>query len=146
MLKLIGTFFILLLFGNNFAGKNCSCKKLPDDAKTKTGWMQIQVAEEKPVKTIQGKVVDGNEDVLVGSFVEVFKIEETDSDTEDDSPQKRLAGCEIGEEGKFCFTKLPAGKYEVRVSQTGFDTLTILVEVSPRGVSKKIEAVMKPSD
>ena len=108
--------------------------------------MQIQVAEEKPVKTIQGKVVDGNEDVLIGSFVEVFKNEEPDNDTEDDSAQKRLAGCEIGEDGKFCFTKLPAGKYAVRVSQTGFDTLTILVEVSPRGISKKIEAVMKPSD
>ncbi len=146
MLRLFGTFFILLLFGSSFADTNCSCKKLPDEAKTKTGWMQLEIKEEKPVKTIRGNVIDLTENVLVGSYVEVFRNEEWNEDSDDELLEKRVAGCEIGKDGKFCFTGLPAGKYAVRVSQDDFDTLTIFVEVSSKGVSKKLKAMMKPSN
>jgi hypothetical protein len=37
-----------------------------------------------------------------------------------------------GEDGEFCFSGLPAGKYELRGSKSGFDTYRMLADVNPQ--------------
>ena len=147
MLKISLTFFFLLLLANYLPNNSCACQPLPDNAKTKTGWMSHKVTEEKPVKSIQGKVVDANGKSLIGSYVEIFKADNVVPDeTNDVSQQKRIAGCEIEENGKFSFPRLSSGKYELRVSQQYFDTVSMYVDVSPKGIDKKMEVMMKVSD
>lgn len=99
------------------SSSECSCAKLKADEVTKRGWMSV-VLPSKSVKIIQGKVVDPNETPRVDAFVEVF------------DKRGRVAGCKVGADGKFCFSDISSGKYELRVSQTYFDTVSMTVRVN----------------
>ena len=55
--------------------------------------------------------------------------------------QRRIAACVTGKDGAFCFSKLHAGKYELRVSKGAeWSPTHVLVTVDPgRGTSKPIK-------
>jgi hypothetical protein len=52
--------------------------------------------------------------------------------------QKRIAGCRTGKDGKFSFENLPAGKYELRLSNNpGFNVTQVYVIVKPNSGRKR---------
>lgn len=52
--------------------------------------------------------------------------------------QRRVAACKTGKDGRFCFSDIPAGSYEVRVSKgSGWNVAKVYVVVEPKGRGSK---------
>lgn len=91
---------------------------------------------------------DINGKPLGGVLVEVFDKPDwirrglPASDTE----QKRVAACRTGRNGKFCFKRLPPGKYALRLGKgKAWNVMHIYVEVDPsqqRSTGEGIRAIM----
>ncbi len=80
--------------------------------------MEVQLPEERiPLKSILGKVNDATGLGLAGAFVEIYK------------DSTRIAGCEVGSNGRFSFGHIPSGKYELRISKKYFDTVSQNVRI-----------------
>jgi hypothetical protein len=116
---------ILLTPAFSQSSADCFCTKLGKDEVVKRGWMSVTLAEKPVVKSIQGKVIDGNGEPITDAFVEVF------------DKSGRVDGCKVGEDGEFCLPGIRKGKYEVRVSRDGFDTASIMVTVNPKARNSK---------
>ena len=79
--------------------------------------MSVIYKQEKSVNLIEGTITDPNESPIPDAYAEVF-------DT-----NGRVAGCRVGANGRFCFHNIKKGIYVLRLSQTGFDTVTVNVKV-----------------
>ena len=113
------TIILILIAAVSYqSGTDCLCTKLEKGETTKTGWQHIILPERPPVSLLQGRVVDPNGEPLADAFVELF------------NQGKRVAGCKVGADGRFCFPAISSGKFELRVSQSGFDTVSMAVRVN----------------
>lgn len=99
--------------------------------------------EEKPYRKLFGVVEFPGGGPIKGVLVEVFTHPEDTpqwmSDvTEGKSKQRKVAACRTGTDGKFWFSNLAPGRYEVRLSYgsydptTVFDVMSVIVEIDPK--------------
>ena len=108
--------------------------------------------EEGVFKTIHGKLdiplAEFNDDVLVEVFdqpdyliCEWLEKNPNNCTTTPPDKQRRIAACVTRKDGTFCFSNLPPGKYELRLSKGAeWSPTHVLVKVDPqRGSSKPIE-------
>jgi hypothetical protein len=105
------------------------CKKVKNP-KPISSWMSVTLAETYTVKTLQGRIVDGNEKPISDALIEIIKVSE-------DGEGKIIYICKTQESGKFHFKKLKEGKYEIRVSLEGHDRTSVRVTVSKDSTSDK---------
>ena len=133
-MKLLST-LLLLLASSFLQSGDCQCKKVSDDVTTHWGHESVILAAEEKVSMLRGKVVDPAEAVLPETLVEVFDdpdvlLSPNNPDIESrKEKRRRVAACRTGEDGKFCFSDLQEGRYELRFSRAGFNTASIVVSV-----------------
>ena len=126
----------------------CECKSVGSSAVTRSGGNEWVAYRQKGVfKTIRGQLdmplPELNDDVLVEVFdqPDYLVCEWRDKNpnnctTTPPDNQRRIAACVTGKDGTFCFSNLPAGKYEVRLSKgIEWSPTHVLVQVDPKGGS-----------
>jgi hypothetical protein len=141
-------------FVATFQQPGCLCSKIAEGEKTYWGnSIREPDIEKDKLKLIRG-VVKGGNDPLSGALVEVFDNpdarinREPGSDVRDlERKQKRVAACKTGEDGQFCFSDIPAGRYELRIShKAAFDFESIIITVASKGGSRKrLQVALSPS-
>ena len=121
----MGMCFLMFGFTGTLVLGDCRCERVLEGETTHWGGNEAIVDEQKPtLKVVQG-VVENAGMPLRSALVEVFvgwKYAPTG--------KKRVAACKTAEDGKFCFTNLRSGKYEIRSSiGKGWDVTHVLVTV-----------------
>lgn len=136
---------LFLLLSHSYSDQNnCGCKSVSDSEKTHPGHgFVIADRDERPVKSFRGTVIYSedvySEEVPVGeTLVEVFDHPELILKTPADAElarkiQRRVAACKTGENSKFCFDNLPAGKYKLLCSKPGFEPTYVIINYDPKG-------------
>jgi hypothetical protein len=126
--------------------KGCNCSPAQGDTTRWGGNEWIAYKQARTYQVINGKVVgavggQGMDDVLVEIFdkPEYLLCEWKDYNsnkctTDPPAEQRRVAACATGKDGKFCFSNIPAGRYELRVSKDGsWNVVRAYVIVDPSG-------------
>ena len=123
----------------------CQCKKASQSEATRGGgnmWLTTQ--EEGVFHIIGGKVTDANGEAIEDALVEVFDKPDyllceylpnnpTNCSVDPPKTQRRKAACLTGKDGSFCFKKLSAGRYELRVSKSiNWNVMHSVVQVDPK--------------
>jgi Carboxypeptidase regulatory-like domain len=125
----------LLMFLVLHPEKPCSCKKVEPWEKAQGGWRYPPIIEKKTRKSIHGQVHNSNGRPLAGVFVEVFdnpaaRLESGVDIGDLAKKQKRVAVCKTVEDGRFCFSGVPSGTYELRYTKDmSFETKSVIVTV-----------------
>lgn len=135
--------------------EGCRCVPATKDETTRWGGNQsIVIKEEKVYKRLFGTVTYAlvDEPPISDALVEVYtqpdNLLSSATESEKKKKQRRIAACVTGEDGKFCFGFIKAGKYEMRVSLgSGVNVTHIYVEVDPyalEGTDEEISATLSP--
>jgi len=101
---------------------DCECRRPDEGENTHWGGNQVVVfLEEKSYRKLEGTIDTYNRRPLEHALVEIFDhpeylLDQSSSFKRDHPEQKKLAACQTGADGKFCFRGLPPGKYELRSS------------------------------
>jgi Carboxypeptidase regulatory-like domain len=134
LLLLIGPIAYLQASG----GSQCQCATSHEHTREGANENIVMVKREK-YHRLEGVVRSVNGAALPGVLVEVFNkpdyllLSYPESEKKKKG-QKRLMGCVVGGDGKFCFRDLPPGKYELRFSKSGgWNHTHVYVIVAPRG-------------
>lgn len=132
MLKLIVAILVIPTIGSAaLQQRNCRCRKATADDQTIWGHIANQYEEERPVRSIQGTVLDPVDSPIEGALVEVFPDDGKDS-TPTSFSHRRVAACRVSADGKFCFTRVKPGKYILAVGARGFNINFVSVTLSPK--------------
>ncbi|MFL6231055.1 MAG: carboxypeptidase-like regulatory domain-containing protein [Pyrinomonadaceae bacterium] len=94
----------------------CQCQSALEDDYPHGANEEIEIRG-GTVKSIRGKVIYPNGEPKEGAVVEVYSYASSDKNLrpyELVREKKRIAACLTDENGRFCFTGLPSGKYVVR--------------------------------
>ena len=98
------------------------------------------------VKAQTGEIVS---DVLVEVYdqPEYLLLKYPESE-EKKKTQRRLKGCVVGADGKFCFRDLPPGKYELRFSKVGgwnhAHVIVVIAAAKQKASNRSLEITMSP--
>jgi len=138
-MKLFVIIFILSCPVGFFQKEECKCSQPPPGAKTSWGQENVIIKQDQPLKFLHGKIiVSSGEKPLAGALVEVYDKPEAlllgwkEREARKDE-QRKIAACVTGEDGEFCFDKMPAGKYELRCSKpVEWNCTSIYVVVDPK--------------
>src|SRR5438552_9978081 len=115
--KLVSALLMCCLWGTSYSQSVCECEVAGLNETTRLGANEtITIIESKPRRSIFGEVNDVNGQPLKDVLVEVFAPSTKSADNEQ---KKRIIACTTDEKGRFCFRKVPAGKYEVLFSLEG---------------------------
>jgi 5-hydroxyisourate hydrolase-like protein (transthyretin family) len=119
----------------------CGGRVAPPNKTTRPGANElISIIERKPRKSVFGIVNDSNGQPLEDVLVEVFSPPIKKDSNEQ---KKRIIACTTDSRGRFCFTKLRAGRYEVVYSMDGgWKQTSLSVRLAPnssRSVNQRIE-------
>ncbi len=132
MKTFVALFCLISMVAFPLGGEGCKCS--PATSEEVTRWGGNHWVVNKPggkYKAISGKVVMWvDEKPMDEALVEVFdKPDYLLCEWEPNNPhgcttkppveQRRVAACTTGKDGRFCFSNIPAGKYELRVSKDG---------------------------
>ena len=126
----------------------CQCKNDLTLPHSWGGHMTNVLSERALLKSLEGVVTDRTGAALEGALVQVFDRPEAsphNNGRRAGVEQQRVAACLAGADGRFCFDKIPSGKYEVRIHAKGFNPTSVFVELNPkrrRSVKKVIEVEM----
>ena len=129
MIKILVTFFVLTCLINPLDAQKCICHGPEPGATTRTRYFdEVSVVEKKPYKILHGVAHlavsdEPTEDVLVELFTHPKnKSEEA----------RRIAACLTEADGRYCFSGLRKGNYELRGSREGgFEITHVYVTVDP---------------
>jgi hypothetical protein len=127
---------------------DCKCHRPEKDDKTREGANIFEISVEKEAyRMLEGTVVGmGDNRFIEDALVEVFDHPEyllSENPQADHVEQKRVAACHTPADGKFCFRRLPPGKYELRSSlEAGWNITHIYVVVNKKGQTKQIQVRM----
>jgi len=147
LMKTIISTVLLVLSPVVHVGKDCSCS--PATTTEATHWvgnLQMVFRERKPYRQLRGTIVRPDGKPLPRALVEVFTNPEYLFDervlSKRDAPkQRRVAACVTGADGEFCFSGLPAGRYEIRSSsedtRTGWNVSQVYVILNPKSRRKQ---------
>jgi len=135
------------------AAADCTCIK-PEPGET-THWggnEEVVIIEKEAYSALRGAVFTGGDTPLAGALVELFTHPEyllsAPGVPRGRPEQKRVAACRTGRSGRFCFTNIPAGRYELRSSSsdryTGWDVSQVYVILDPaRGKRAELRILMQ---
>lgn len=135
-----------ILSGASLAFADCHCKHAGRHETTRWGGNEaVLIVEEAPQRLIRGTVTfnhpdEPQEDALVEIFTHGEYLLKEGPPDPNAAPQKRIAACVTGPDGKFCFAGLNAGVYELRSSiGSGINVTHVYVKVDPKSkVSKEL--------
>ena len=142
----------VIAFGLVPDGRDCGCHAVDSNVTTRLGGNEFVVLKQSaPLKILKGNVTmplpELNDDVLVEVFDQpdylICEWRDGNPNKCTSTPpetQRRIAACITGKDGRFCFAKLPAGKYELRVSKgPSWSPTHYHVSVAPNGTTKPLE-------
>ena len=137
--KIVPALLMCCLSWPTYAQSVCECKVAGLNQTTRPGANElITITESKPRKSIFGEVKDANGQPVKDVLVEVFALS-----MERGEQKKRIIACTTDQKGRFCFRKVPAGKYEVLYSlDGGWNHTSVAVVVAPKNrksVNQKLE-------
>ena len=139
MNKLFAAAVILISLSSTLPANDCHCIKPARGVTTRPGAnAELVIIEEKKYRTLNGVVRDESDVIMPDVLVEVFDHPEHlllsyPKNVQKKKLQHRIAACITGEDGKFCFNKLPAGKYELLLSiDGGWGRSHVYVVIDPR--------------
>jgi hypothetical protein len=127
-------FFLLTLAGNHPAATPCGCiTARPDETTGRGGHDTIRITERRTHRELRGVVIDPMGDIMNDALVEVIR-NATAFPLYPETGEKlpRVAACKTSKNGRFCFPRLRAGKYELRISKMGFNNIHIFLTVAPQ--------------
>lgn len=116
MVKLLTSILLLALLGNPTGRPSCQCQPATEGEVPHGANENLQFASQT-VREIHGMVSSPAGQPSSEIIVEVFDIKDGDSNldlSQIAEQRKRRRACRVGEDGKFCFTELPSGKYLIR--------------------------------
>ena len=108
--------------------------------------METVFQERKPFRELRGTVMRPDGTPLPKALVEVFTnpeylLDDRVLDKRGASNQRRVAACITGADGKFYFSGLSAGRYEIRSSSddtgTGWNASQVYVILNRKSRSKR---------
>lgn len=139
--KIVPALLMCCLSWTTYAQSVCECKVAGLNETTRPGANElITIIESKLRKSIFGEVNDETGRPLRDVLVEVFALSTKRADNEQ---KNRIIACTTDEKGRFCFRKVPAGKYEVLCSfEGGWKHTSVNVLIAPKNrksVNQKIE-------
>jgi hypothetical protein len=136
---LISSALILVYLNGSLSAQRCRCPAPPPGETTRSGANEhIVLSEKRKQAHIKGIVRDVNGEIISDVLVEVFNNPDHlllpyPQNIEKQKPQHRIAACVVGNDGRFCFANIAAGKYEVRFSKNGgWNNTSMVVTVAPR--------------
>jgi hypothetical protein len=120
-MKLVAGVIILLLVAGSIAGQECHCKRAAKDDDTRGGANEyIAFREKRTYRHLRGFVhTFADDDTLANVLVEVYTYSPSllaKGYEAGNLRGRRIAACVTGEDGSFCFNRIPAGRYELRTS------------------------------
>jgi hypothetical protein len=126
----------------------CNCKTVPTN-ETSHGANEFIMISEIKVNRIAGKVLRPGDEPENEAIVEVFNYSSSSSDYKDVNAalyyyKKRRASCMTGENGAFCFNKLPPGRYLLRAGTRKFAAMNqihAIVTVLPKNQKAPTEEI-----
>ena len=150
MRALISFTFVVLSFAGSLSTQRCKCFPAAADETTRNGANENIVMVEKQSHTRIAGVVSAGGDPASDVLVEVFDnpdhllLPYPDS-VNKRKAQRRVAACVVRDNGEFCFTNIPAGKYEVRFSKDGGwnHTSVVLTVGGRKATHEKLEIAMQ---
>ena len=128
-------FLALVSIIGNGPNNSCSCR--PAAANDfPHGANEVIQSTAKPVKQLRGNVMLQNGEPISEAVVEVYDYSGRDKRLPygPESLKKRKAACLTDEKGEFCFTRLPAGKYVLKVgtqAPAGINYSFVIVNLIP---------------
>jgi hypothetical protein len=131
-MTLISLILVSLLSGSS----QCDCKKVPTN-EISHGANEFILLSELKVNRIAGRTLLPDGEAVNEAIVEVFNYSSSSTDYKDvDSAlrNKRRAACMTGENGAFCFNKLPPGRYLLRAGtrkSAGINQIHAIITVLP---------------
>ncbi|HEV7743401.1 MAG TPA: carboxypeptidase-like regulatory domain-containing protein [Pyrinomonadaceae bacterium] len=139
----VGTLFLIIVpvLGTG-PRKSCSSKPAAEDDSAHGANIFIQDATQS-VRQIRGTVTLPTGDPVEEGIVEVYDYSDRDKDVplyEIDDSRKRRTARLTNKEGKFCFDRLPAGKYFLKVGtlyESGMNSTYLIVKLVPQLRSKR---------
>mgnify|MGYP000432145361 CR=1 FL=1 len=154
-MKLLIILFIFSSLANLSQKEDCKCSLPSSDIKTHWGQENVIIKRPESFRFLHGKVTkSGDEKPLEGVLVEVYDKPEGLllgwKEREANKPnQRKIAACITGNDGEFCFDKIPPGKYELRCSKpTDWNCTSVYVVVAPtrhKSLASKIIVPMQIS-
>jgi protocatechuate 3,4-dioxygenase beta subunit len=137
-------FLALISIIGNGPDNSCSCRPAAADD-FPHGANEVIQSTARPVKQLRGNVMLQNGQPVSEAVVEVYDYSGRDKKRpyEPESSKKRKAACLTDEKGEFCFTRLPAGNYLLKVgtqASAGINYSFVIVTLSPHlRSSRKLE-------
>ena len=140
---------ILIFLALPIETTKCQCQKAEDDTPA-LGTLFVSMNGGR-VKNLQGVILSPDGKVMKDAIVEVFenrsKAEDENisgAEVSQSSGLKRKAACLTAENGEFCFTNLPPGRYLLRAghrSDGQFSAVYVVVTLDPHGKSSSNEGL-----
>lgn len=137
MKKIFFIFVLLLLFVDSGSSQeNCGCKKT--ERFGYGGHELITMIEKKSYRKLEGVVTISGDDRLEKAIIEVYPIPDQ---LGKNNARTRLAVCETGKQGRFCFPQFTNGKYRLTISAEGFKVIDFFVTISPKSRRKNKDSI-----
>lgn len=147
--------FILSCLGSLLQKDDCKCSPPAPGVKTSWGQENVIIKRDEPFKFLHGKItVSSDGKPLAGVLVEVYDKPEGlllgwKERAVRKRKQRKIAACVTGNDGEFCFDKIPTGKYELRCSKPAdWNCTSVYVVVAPherRSLASQITVPMQIS-
>ena len=144
--------FSLILSLHESRVSRCLC--VASDESTRAGANEmIVVTAPGKYRQLAGAVKDLNGEIVSDVLVEVYDKPEYlllkyPESEEKKKAQRRLEGCIVGADGKFCFRDLPPGKYELRFSKAGgwnhTHVYVVIAAAKQKASNRSLEITMQP--
>jgi len=117
MNKLLLPVILIVLLPGSLSDRRCSCQTALE-SDVAHGANELQEYSETTVKRIRGQIVYWNgEKPVKDVVVEIYEIPPADRKlkvSDITKRRKRTAACITSDDGSFCFSNLPSGRYLVR--------------------------------
>jgi hypothetical protein len=122
---------------NIMATDDCKCVSAAPSETTRWGGNRemVVIEEQETYRAMRGEVIDWSGAKIPNVLVEVFDHPEGllldyPQRKEAQLKQRRIAACKTGAAGRFCFSGLPKGTYELRCSiGSGWDVTHFYVQI-----------------
>ena len=142
---MIYSFLILVLLSlpPGHSAKRCTCRPAPTQEQTRWGNDNITLSTVTRVRMLRGAVTIAGDDPMANGLVEILNdpdvilLPYSPAREERRRNQRRIAACFTDGQGRFCLAKLPPGRYELRCSATGFQTVSQTIKVVRNGRGRK---------
>ena len=146
---------LLILLAVPLPSSKCRCRKVKDESPV-LGTVFATMNGGR-VRKLQGTVFSPSGNVMEDAIVEVYDNRSNADDeyisyeaVKESTNLKRKTACMTGEDGRFCFTSLPPGRYLLIVghrNDSQFSAMRVVVTLDPRGTKSsnedlKIELVL----